>query len=408
MVNIREFFELAKRDSDWIVDTRRQLHRCPELCFDLHKTSAIVRSKLDEIGVSYRFPIAKTGLVATIGSGAPCIALRADMDALEIAEETDVPFRSEHPGKMHACGHDCHTAMLLGAARILKQHESELKGTIKLIFQPAEEGGGGASFMVREGVLENPRVDRIFGIHVWPMVSTGTICGRVGTFLAAVDTFRLIIRGAESHAAFPHQSHDPIVASAQIITALQTIVSRETDPLSSAVVSITKIHAGTAFNIIPREVEIAGTIRALNPEDDKEQMKRIKESIDRIAKGIASAMRCSVSMESASDGLEYPATSNDETCWDTAQQVGAELIGPENVLTVKPVMGAEDFSFYSSEGKVPGCFIGLGIRNEAIGATVSVHQSRFKVDEAALPLGTAMHIGFALRSIDELSTGDTA
>ena len=242
----------AKKISDWIIDIRRELHKHPELMYEEVKTSALVRRELDNLGITYQSPIAKTGVLASIGNGnGPCVALRADMDALPIHEETDIPFKSKIDGKMHACGHDCHTAMLLGAAKILKSKENEFNGTIKLFFQPAEEGGAGGKLMREEGALENPTVERIFGLHVWPQMPTGQIGSREGTFLAATTFLDLTIKGVGGHAAVPHLTKDPVLTSAQIITNLQSIISRELDPLDSGVVSISAIQGGQAANVIP-------------------------------------------------------------------------------------------------------------------------------------------------------------
>ncbi|RPI84111.1 MAG: amidohydrolase, partial [Planctomycetaceae bacterium] len=208
----------AREIADWIVARRRQLHQMPELCYHEQKTSALVRQTLDELGISWQGPIAETGVIATISGGpGPCVALRADMDALPIEEQADVPFRSQHPGRMHACGHDCHTAMLLGAARILKSRERDLRGTVKLLFQPAEEGGAGGQKMCEAGALDSPRVERIFGLHVWPAAATGEIASRAGTFLAATGFLKIAIQGVGGHAAMPHLTIDPISTAAKLV-----------------------------------------------------------------------------------------------------------------------------------------------------------------------------------------------
>ena len=252
----------AREIGDWIVAKRRRLHQIPELGYQEHKTSAFVRQTLDELGIPWRGPVAETGVVATISGGpGPCVALRADMDALPIEEQSDVAFPSEHPGRMHACGHDCHTAMLLGAARLLKAREREIQGTIQLLFQPAEEGGAGGERMCAEGVLDSPKVERIFGLHVWPATRTGAIASRAGTFLAATGFMKIHVRGVGGHAAMPHLTVDPLSTSAKLVCELQTIISREVDPLESGVVSVTTFHAGDATNIIPQEVHLSGTMR---------------------------------------------------------------------------------------------------------------------------------------------------
>jgi len=386
----------ANKISDWIIDIRRELHKHPELMYEEVKTSALVRRELDDLGIAYQSPIAKTGVLASIGNGeGPCVALRADMDALPIHEETDVPFRSEIDGKMHACGHDCHTAMLLGAAKILKSKESEINGTIKLFFQPAEEGGAGGKLMRDEGALENPKVERIFGLHVWPQMPTGQIGSKEGTFLAATTFLDLTIKGVGGHAAVPHLTRDPVLTSAQIITNLQSIISRELDPLDSGVVSISAIHGGQAANVIPSEVKILGTLRSLTMDGLKSLQIRVKE----IAEKIAEAHECEAIVKYP--GNDYPPTVNDGEMWDFAKKVGSSMLGKENVNDLEAVMGGEDFAYYTEQ--VKGCFVVLGVQNKEIDAVYSVHHPMFKADEKALHIGTALHTSFALQSLEELS-----
>lgn len=399
MIPLEEVWTRSHDIEAWIIERRRYLHRIPELGFDLPKTSGYVREQLHQLGVRFQYPLAQSGIVAEIGNDGPCVALRADMDALPILEEADVDFRSEHQGKMHACGHDCHTAMLLGAAKVLKDLESKLVGRVRLVFQPAEEGGGGAAKMVAEGVLQNPQVERMFGIHVWPRLSTGQICGRAGTLLAACGSFRIVIKGKPGHGAYPHHVHDPIAAAAQIITAIQTIVSREADPVEPRVVSVTKIHAGNAYNITPGQVEFGGTIRALSTEE----IQKTRASLKRLAEGIASSMLCEAEFLMCDGELDYPATFNHAIAWKDAKEIASQFLSDKHVHDIAPVMGAEDFSFYAQE--VQSCFIGLGVRNEGLGAVYDVHHGCFKVDEAALKIGTAMHVGFALKSLSMLEMG---
>lgn len=382
----------ARSIQDWIIGVRRTLHMYPEILYEEVRTGDVVRQVLDELGISYEFPVAKTGIVATIGSGdAPCVALRADMDALPIHEETQLEFRSRIPGRMHACGHDCHTAMLLGAARVLKSREPRMRGTVKLIFQPAEEGGAGAKLMCEEGALSNPRVDRIFGLHVWPYIPTGTIGGRAGAFMAAAGMMDVTVIGKGGHAAFPHMAIDPIATAAKIVTELQTIVSREVDPLEAAVLTIASIHGGEAFNVIPPEVRMIGTIRSLSMEGLRFLQQRARE----IATQVASANRCEAVV--TFPGNDYPATVNDADCWNEVRSVGAAMLGEAAVLELAPVMGGEDFAFYGSHTRA--CFVALGTRNENLGATFSVHHPQFLVDESALPIGSALHATYALRFV---------
>jgi len=380
---------------DWMVAIRRELHQFPELGYQEFKTSALIRAKLDELGISYRHPVAETGVVATLGSGdAPCVALRADMDALPITEEADIGFPSQIAGRMHACGHDCHTAMLLGAAKLLKERESEFKGTVRLLFQPAEEGGAGGLRMCQEGALADPPVQRAFGLHVWPQLPTGTIGSRSGTFLAAASALQIEITGKGGHAAMPHLTVDPVVTAAKVICEIQTILSRELDPLESGVISITVLSGGEAYNVIPPTVRLMGTIRSLTHAG----LDWLQQRVSEVATHVALANRCEARVEFP--GNHYPATVNDPACWELAQSVGTALVGGPSVRELAPVMGAEDFSFYAE--RVPACFVALGVRNESQDAVYSVHHPKFKLDEDAMPLGAAMHVDFALRSLAEL------
>ena len=388
--------EESKSISDWIVKIRRELHEHPELMYEEFRTSELIRRELDKLDIQYIHPIAETGVLASIGNGnGPCVALRADMDALPIHEETDVPFKSKIDGKMHACGHDCHVSMLLGAAKLLKDKESEINGTIKLLFQPAEEGGAGGKLMREEGALENPEVERIFGLHVWPQMPSGQIGSREGTFLAATSSLSLTVKGVGGHAAVPQLTKDPVLTSARIITNLQSIISRELDPLESGVVSITVINGGNASNVIPSEVKVKGTLRSLTMDGLKELQKRVKE----IAEGIAQTHGCEATVEYV--GNDYPPTVNDSEMWKFAKNIGIELLGDDNVSDLDAVMGGEDFAYYTE--KVKGCFVVLGMNNPDIDATYSVHHPMFKADEDALHIGTALHTIFALKSLEELT-----
>lgn len=377
---------------DWLVTHRRALHQTPELAYQEHATSAYLQARLDELGIAYQAGFGGgTGIVAMLGTGVQaqrgCVALRADMDALPIHEQTDVPFKSQTAGAMHACGHDSHMAMLLGAARILKEREAELPGPVKLIFQPAEEGGAGAAKMVAEGVVAD--VERIFGLHVWPALPTGKVAVRDGAFLAASGKFQMTIQGRGGHAAMPHLAIDPVVAMAAIVTALQTIVSRERDPLSSNVVTISAVHAGKTFNVIPDSVEITGTLRSHSESEQESNQQRIVE----IAQGIAGAHRCTA--EVSFPGTMYPPTINHGPAVDITRDVVRELLGPDGLIACPQTMGGEDFSFFARE--VSACFAALGIGDAKKGTNVSLHNPHFAVDEDVLSIGAALHVGFAMR-----------
>lgn len=394
-MEVQQLLTEAKAMKDWIVDIRRDLHAYPELAYEEYRTSETVRRHLDALNIPYEHPLAETGVVATVGTGkGPCVALRADMDGLPIREEAEVAFRSQIDGKMHACGHDAHTAMLLGAARLLKQREDELGGTVKLIFQPAEEGGAGAKRMRDEGALRNPDVQRIFGLHVWTFAQPGVVAGRAGTLLASSTALEIRVRGKGGHAAMPHLTIDPVATAAKIVVELQTVVSRELNPLEPGVVSITSVRGGEAFNVIPPEVHLRGTIRSLTAEGAAFLQTRVAE----IAEAVARANRCEAVVQFPGTG--YPPTVNDESLWQFAQDVAGELLGSDAVVEIPPVMGGEDFAFYTEE--VPGCFLFLAVGDETGGAPYPVHHPRFTMDEAALPLGSALHAALAVKSLQEL------
>ena len=385
------------RDSQWIVEKRRTIHRHPELMYEEFETSKLVQNTLKELEIPYKKDIAITGVVGTIGNGkGPCIALRADMDALPIHEETDIDFKSEIDGKMHACGHDCHTAMLLGAARVLKENEHKINGTIKLIFQPAEEGGAGGKMMREQGVLLDPKVQQIFALHVAGTIPVGTLASKEGTLLAATSSIKILVKGKGGHAAAPHHTNDPVVTGSKIVVELQTLVSRELNPLEPGVISITMANAGSAFNVIPSTMELQGTIRSLTIEGVSNLQTRVKE----VAQSIAKANRCEA--EVSFPGNDYPPTINDAGCWQLGKSAAKEILGEENLIEMPdPIMGGEDFAYYTEE--VPGCFSFLGVGNPDIDAVYDVHHPMFKVDEKALSLGTAIHVNTALKALENLN-----
>ena len=388
----------AKEIQSWIVEKRRTIHRYPELMYEEFETSKLVQETLSDLDITFEKDIAITGVVGIVGNGnGPCVALRADMDALPIHEETDIDFKSKIDGKMHACGHDCHTAMLLGAARLLKENEEEINGTIKLIFQPAEEGGAGGKMMRDQGVLQNPKVEQIYALHVAGTMPMGTLASREGTLLAGTSTVKIIVRGNGGHAAAPHHTIDPVVTGSKIIVELQTIISRELSPLESGVISITMTKAGNACNVIPSTMELEGTIRSLTLEGILKLQTRVKE----VAESIAIANRCKA--EVTFPGNDYPPTINDAECWNLGKSAAIEILGDAQVAEMGPIMGGEDFAYYTQE--IPGCFSFLGVGNTEIDAVYDVHHPMFKVDEEALPLGVAIHVNSALKALKSLREG---
>ncbi|MHA1559208.1 MAG: M20 aminoacylase family protein [Alphaproteobacteria bacterium] len=361
-----------------IAEFRRDLHQHPELLYDVHRTAGRVADKLKEFGVDEVVTgIGRTGVVGVIrGSGpGPAIGLRADMDALLIEEATGLPYASENDGLMHACGHDGHTSMLLGAAKYLAETR-QFNGTAILVFQPAEEGGAGGKAMLEDGLMERFRIEEIYGMHNLPGLPIGQFAIRPGPLLASTDEFRVIVRGRGGHAAWPNETLDPIVAAAAIVGALQSIVARSIDPLDAAVVSVTQIHAGTTSNVIPDTAWFGGTARALqaNVRDLLEQR------IESIAAGVAASYGLSAEIDYQ---RKYPVTINhpDETAF--AAKIASEIVGPERVDSdTPPILGAEDFS-YMLEAR-PGAFILIGN-----GDSAGLHSPRFDFNDEAIPLGAS-------------------
>ncbi|KAL0337324.1 UNVERIFIED_CONTAM: IAA-amino acid hydrolase ILR1-like 4 [Sesamum calycinum] len=386
-----KFLNLAKRPElfEYMVRIRRSLHENPELGYEELETSRLIRNELDGMGIPYKHPIAVTGIVGYIGTGnPPFVAIRADMDALAMQEAVEWEHKSKVPGKMHACGHDAHVAMLLGAAKMLQEHRSDLEGTVILVFQPAEEGGGGAKKMRDAGILEN--VDAIFGFHVSTSYPVGTVATRAGPVMAASGFFEAKISGKGGHAAIPQHTIDPILASSNIIVSLQHLVSREADPLDSQVVTIAKFQGGHAFNVIPDSVTIAGTFRAFS----QESFMQLKHRIEEVITLQASVQRCNASVNFYADEKPfYPVTVNDKDLHKHFQKIAGHMLGDENVKEVQPLMGAEDFSFFAEA--IPGYFYYIGMVDETEGRIAPGHSPYFKVNDDALPYGAALHASLA-------------
>ncbi|MEL6807324.1 MAG: M20 aminoacylase family protein [Pseudomonadota bacterium] len=374
MAIINRIGDLGPEMAAW----RQHLHTIPELSFDCPKTSAFIKERLEEIGVdAIHDGIAQTGIVAIIegaGSG-PTIGLRADFDALPITEETGLDYASTHPGQMHACGHDGHTAMLLGAATYLAETRN-FRGKVALIFQPAEEAGGGGEVMVQEGIMDSFDISEVYAIHNAPGKEFGKFHTRAGPIMAAADTFHITVTGKGGHAARPHDTIDPVVAACAVVTALQTIVSRNHKPLDQLVISTTQIHTGTTDNVIPETAYINGTVRTFDKEVQAMVVRRMQEVVD----GTAAAYGCEAALEFE---FGYPPTVNDGSKAGFAAQVAAEVAGDAGVeRDVEPVMGAEDFS-YMLEAR-PGAYLMLG-QGEGAG----VHHPKYNFNDEVAPIGAS-------------------
>ncbi len=368
---------------------RRDFHLHPELGFREFRTAGVVARELIELGYEIKTGIGKTGVVALLEgkNPGPTLMLRFDMDALPIQEMNDASYASINPGVMHACGHDAHTAIGLAVARLLKEHQAELSGTVKFVFQPAEEGLGGANAMIQEGVLEDPRPDRAMGLHVWNEKPVGWLGVTAGAIMSASEIFRIKIRGRGGHGGIPHMAVDPVLASAQVVNALQSIVSRNVDPLRAAVISVTMIHGGDAYNIIPSEVELQGTIRTLG--DGVREI--VLQKFDQVVNSVAQAMGCEAEIQVESS---TPAVVNHAQVAQRVQMVAQELFPESNLDTNYRSMVAEDMALFLQE--IPGCFVFVGSANHQKGLDYAHHHPRFDIDEAALKQGIALISAAAL------------
>ncbi|MFQ5422842.1 MAG: M20 family metallopeptidase [Phycisphaerae bacterium] len=375
---------------------RHDLHAHPELSFEEHATARRIVERLEPLGnLEIRTGIAGTGVVATLNAGRSgrCVALRAELDALPIEEENDVAYKSTHAGKMHACGHDGHMSCLVGAATVLSQVADALPGIVKFIFQPAEEGGGGGRRMIEAGVLEEPKVDAIFALHGWPLMPLGTVGVRPGPSLASTNPWRITVRGVGSHAAYPHKGIDPIVAAAHVVTALQTIASRSTNPLESVVVTVGQFLAGTAENIIPRTARLVGTLRTLDPQ--------VREKAVSLIKQIATATASAFGAEAECDIREgYPVLINDAAMAGFVERVARDVVGADHVDgNVAPSMGGEDFAYYAEQ--IPAAFWRLGVRSGDPASQPGLHQPTYDFPDAAIAHGIRMHCELARRFLSD-------
>jgi amidohydrolase len=386
MIDIKK---LVHQHSDLISKLRRDLHRIPETAYTEEKTSRYVAAYLKSLGLEVKTGIARYGVVSLLAGGSPgrTLMIRADMDALEIDEETGLDFASTHKGVMHACGHDAHMSMVLVAATILSQMKDRLKGTIKFLFQPAEEGPGGAEAMISEGVMEHPHVDYAVGCHVWPGIPEGTIGVKAGPLMAAMDRFDLKIIGKGGHGAMPHQCVDALEVGCQVVNALQRLVSRQINPISPAVVTVGSFHAGEAFNVIPGKAEMSGTARTF----DRAAWESLPQQMERIVRGVCESMGASYELDYTH---RYPPLINDVEMTRVVGDCAEAVVGKEKVLEPEPTMGGEDMALFLEKAK--GCFFFLGVGREG-GAPI--HNAQFDFDEKALSLGVETYCRVAMESL---------
>jgi amidohydrolase len=369
-----------------LVETRRDIHRHPELGNREFRTGKLVADRLQALGLEVRHPVAKTGVVGILKGGRPgaVVAVRADLDALPIQERNDVPYKSENAGVKHACGHDAHTTILLGTAEVLAKMKDRLPGTVVFLFQPAEEGtpegeDGGAALMIKEGVLDQPKVQAVYGLHMDPTLEIGEVGWSIGPIYASSDRFVIEVQGKKTHGAYPHTGLDPVPVAAELVQALQLIVSRQFDALSPKVLTIGSIHGGNRFNIIADQVTLEGTLRTLDPDVRRE----MKERIQRTVTGVATTHGLTAALRWVGEG--NLATMNDAALTRASVPSLQRVYGLAQTKEVKPQMGAEDFAALAD--RVPGLYIKMGVRNEAKGITAMIHTEDFDIDERVLPLG---------------------
>lgn len=382
--------EEVLRLKDELVSLRRDFHKHPELGFNEKRTAGIVENYLKDCGLEVKSGVAKTGVVGLLKGkeGGQTVLLRADMDALPIEELNNVPYKSVNKGIMHACGHDGHTAMLLVAAKVLSRHRDEIKGNVKFVFQPSEEKDpGGAIKMIEEGVMENPHVDKAFGLHLGNMIPAGIIGIKEGVMTAEADRFKIEIKGKGGHGAYPHTSVDPVVIASQIVMSLQTIVSREINPINPIVITVGRIHSGDVFNVIPESAELLGTVRTL----DKNLAKTIPERIERIAKNTAATFRGEAKTEYA---FGYPPLINSKEETQYVISVAQNVVGEKRVIKTPVSMGGEDMAYFLEKAK--GAFFWLGSMNKEKGLDKPHHSAYFDFDEDVMPIGVEMYVRIVL------------
>ncbi len=386
---------MSQADLDRVVERvvalRRDFHQHPELGMEEHRTAGIVAQRLTELGLTPRTGVGGTGVTAVIEGAAgpgPTLLLRADMDALAVHEEADVPFASTVPGKMHACGHDGHTAILLGAAELLLGKRDRLRGRIKLAFQPDEETVRGARAMIDDGLLDDPPVDMALGLHLWSGTAVGDIALAAGPIMACADRLEIVVRGRGGHASAPWETVDPVIAAAHIITALQTVVSRNVRADRQAVVTITQVMAGDTHNVIAETARLIGTIRTF----DADITRLVRERVRSVATGVAASLGTDAQV-TITEGP--PPVVNDADLTETVRGVCGEVVSPEHVKAFEPVMGGEDFAFIAQQ--VPSCFFFVGARNEVDACDQPHHHPRFKIDEGSLTVGLRAMVAAAQR-----------
>lgn len=388
----RQLHELIREELDIVVNLRHALHHHPELGFQELETSRVLQSFIQDVpGIEINSGLAGTGFAATIGGSkkGKCIAFRADMDALPIEESTGLPYASKVPGVMHACGHDGHSAILAGLVRVLSKYEGHLKGPVKFIFQPAEEGGAGGEKMVSEGALQNPAVDMIFGLHGWPSLNLGEVGAGVGPVFASTNAFDITVTGKRGHAAFPHLAVDPMPVAAAIISGFQTLVSRNTDPLDSVVVSICEIKGGSAYNVIPEQIALKGTLRCFSQSQREKILLRMEQMTEQLAAAYGAMAQLKLK------DIAYPVLHNDVEATSLFRKVCESLPDSVRLSEVAPSMGGEDFAYYAE--KVPACFWLLGVKEPESQDWPFLHTSNYDFNDAAIEIGIRVQAEIALK-----------